>query len=215
MNIKHVVWDWNGTILNDMELAWSVMHTMLDKRGMPNITLQDYYEKLSFPISNYYKACGFDLNPESIKELSVEFVTGFNASWRDCGLQPGVLNVIKKLDELNISQSILSASRITWLQEQADYYNVNKYFTAMSGRDDYNAEGKEYLADIHKEKIGLKGEELIYIGDTVHDYHVAQLMGAECILCEYGHQYYAKLAQTGCKVAKDTDELFEFIKELL
>lgn len=211
MSIKHIVWDWNGTILNDMELAWSIMHDMLNKRGMPDITLQDYYEKLSFPISNYYEAVGFNVKNESMEELSIEFVAGFNAGWRDCGLQPGILDVIEKLDKSGIGQSILSASRLQWLTEQAAYYDVAKYFPVMSGRDDYHAEGKVYLAENHIKKVGLKGKEMLYIGDTVHDYHVAEKMGAKCILCEYGHQYYEKLSATGCKVARNADELFDFI----
>ena len=51
------------------------------------------------------------------------------------------------------------------------------------------------------------------IGDTIHDYEVAQEIGSECILMSHGHQDEARLLRLGIPIAKDFNELRVILKE--
>jgi phosphoglycolate phosphatase len=39
------------------------------------------------------------------------------------------------------------------------------------------------------------------VGDTAHDFEVANELGASCILVSYGHSSREKLEQCGCPIA--------------
>ena len=54
-NYKHIIWDWNGTLINDAWLFVDVMNNILQKRDMHIITIKKYRDIFGFPIKNYYK----------------------------------------------------------------------------------------------------------------------------------------------------------------
>ena len=58
-----IVWDWNGTLLNDVQAAFSAMNAMLSRRGLPLMeSLAQYRELFTFPVRQYYAAAGLDLD---------------------------------------------------------------------------------------------------------------------------------------------------------
>ena len=65
MKIKHIVWDWNGTLLNDNWLAIKAINILLKRYNLPLITLEQYLAVFTFPVIDYYKELGFDFNKTS------------------------------------------------------------------------------------------------------------------------------------------------------
>ncbi len=66
-----IVWDWNGTLLNDVDLCFSCINRLLVSHDLkPLDTLSQYREVFTFPIEDYYKRVGFDFDkiPFSIKK---------------------------------------------------------------------------------------------------------------------------------------------------
>ena len=49
---KHIIWDWNGTLLNDAWLFVEIMNGVLDNRNMDTITLEKY-RKILIPNEGY------------------------------------------------------------------------------------------------------------------------------------------------------------------
>ena len=45
MKYKNVVWDWNGTLLNDVKVGVNTLNDMLGRRGLPLLSVEDYKEK--------------------------------------------------------------------------------------------------------------------------------------------------------------------------
>ena len=58
---KHIMWDWNGTLLNDSHMAVMVINQTLAKRDMPTIDHERYQQIFGFPVIDYYRRLGFDL----------------------------------------------------------------------------------------------------------------------------------------------------------
>ena len=71
MPYKHIIWDWNGTLLDDGWLFVDVMNTILKRRKMNTITLEKYREIFGFPVKNYYIKLGFDLEKEPFEDLGI------------------------------------------------------------------------------------------------------------------------------------------------
>jgi len=166
---KHVIWDWNGTLINDVWLVVDIMNKMLKKRNLPKIDSKKYREIFDFPVIKYYIKLGFDFSKESFEELTVEFIGEYYARFNECKLfdeAEEVLEltvefigeyyarfnecklfdeaeeVLKKIRDRGISQSILSASKEDVLTEKIKYYGIDKYFSRIIGLDNHYAESK-------------------------------------------------------------------------
>ncbi len=60
--IKHIIWDWNGTIVNDAPLFVNIMNKSLRAASLPSITLNDYKNLFVFPVVDFWKKLGFQFN---------------------------------------------------------------------------------------------------------------------------------------------------------
>ena len=54
MRYKHIIWDWNGTLLDDRWLCIEAINKTLTKRNMNTITDNEYVELFCFPVKDYY-----------------------------------------------------------------------------------------------------------------------------------------------------------------
>ena len=103
--IRCVVWDWNGTLLNDVEAAFSAMNQMLSRRGLPRLeSLSAYREIFTFPVRDYYEAAGLDLERESFSELAVEWTQLYNRFYPSCGLFPKAAEILKAVQGMGLPQ---------------------------------------------------------------------------------------------------------------
>lgn len=77
--MKMVVWDWNGTLLDDVEVCIETVNAMLRRRHLPQLESVDQYQNVfTFPVINYYRQVGFDLERESFEALSTEYMRGYH-----------------------------------------------------------------------------------------------------------------------------------------
>jgi phosphoglycolate phosphatase len=196
-NYKHIIWDWNGTLINDVWLVVEIMNKMLEKRNLPKIDSKKYKEIFDFPVMNYYSKLGFDFSDESFEELSVEFISEYYQCFNECKLYDGVEEVLKKIRDSGIPQSILSASKENVLIEKIKHYGINKYFCRIIGLENHYAEskverGKKWIAELN-----IDPQDVLLIGDTIHDYDVSKHIGCDCLLVANGHHSYERLAKLG------------------
>lgn len=206
-NYKHIIWDWNGTLINDVWLAVEAMNKMLTKRHLPGIDAKKYKEIFDFPVTKYYLKLGFNFSQESFEELTVEFISGYYQCFNNCKLNEGVEEVLKKISDRGIDQSILSASKEDVLIEKIKYFGIDKYFCRIIGLENHYAEskiekGKKWIA-----QLNLDPQDVLLIGDTLHDYDVSEHMGCDCLLVANGHQSYERLAQAGVDVISTLKEI--------
>ena len=65
MKYTHIIWDFNGTVLDDVEAGIRSVNDMLAARGLPVITsVAQYRELFSFPVIDYYRRLGLDVEKE-------------------------------------------------------------------------------------------------------------------------------------------------------
>ena len=58
MEYRNVVWDWNGTLLNDLETGVQTLNDMFARRGMPAFSVEEYRERFGFPVIDFYRDAG-------------------------------------------------------------------------------------------------------------------------------------------------------------
>ena len=109
MKIKHIIWDYNGTLLNDVELCVEVINEMLSIRNKKLISVTDYREVFDFPVKDYYQKVGFDFSKESFEEIGQNFIDRYNQRINQTYLQKNVLETLSNLGQKGFIQHILSA----------------------------------------------------------------------------------------------------------
>jgi len=205
---KHVIWDWNGTIIDDMPLAVDVVNSMLGKRSMRLITKEEYMALFDHPVSDFYKTIGFNLNHIPYEEITLEFGRGYNAGFNSCKLQAGAKEALSAFQAQDITQSILSASHRDPLERAIRALGVAEYFHSLVGLDNYLAHSKVEQGLQHIQTLAYQPHEILLIGDTTHDFAVAQAIGCACVLVASGHQNADRLQKTGAVVLNSLEEYF-------
>lgn len=192
--IKHIIWDWNGTLLNDASLSVNIINSVLKKRNLKRIDVSYYQEIFQFPIAEYYKKLGFDFEKDAFESLANEYITEFEKRSKDCTLHSGATSALQTLKAKNINQFILSAHEHDSLLDNLKAHQVNHFFEAVYGLEHYKADSKLGRGKvlIHDHQLSL--DDTLLIGDTDHDYEVAKALGVQCVLIADGHQSLSRLS---------------------
>lgn len=210
MNKKLIIWDWNGTLLNDVEACVSTMNIMLTKRSLKCLDQKVYKDIFTFPVKKYYEALAFDFNQESFEELSVEYIDLYKKQSLNSPLQKESIEILDFFKANNYQQIIVSASEQLALNKQVKDRGIFYYFSAIIGLDNIYAKSKLDNAINYINNTNVKFDRIILIGDTFHDYEVAEAIGAESILVQTGHQNLNRFNLNGkAHIVKDFLELIK------
>ena len=198
--IKHIFFDFNGTIINDVKLCLDLLNEILRNQGKRELTIEEYKDVFKFPIKQYYIDAGVDFKIESFESLAVKFIEKYQPASFKCGLYDGTVETIKYLKEKGIKTYILSASEVNNLKEQCEVYGITKLFDAILGIDNIHASSKVDIAKSYMRNMKIDPSEVLFVGDTLHDVEVAKSVGAEPILVSCGHQSTSVLAKASVKI---------------
>jgi len=203
----HIVWDWNGTLLNDAWLCVEVMNQMLAERGLPSITLEIYRNLFNFPVKDYYLELGYDFEKESFEKVGMEFMILYNSRQKECHLHERVPQLLAEIARKGYSQSILSAREQNELRQETGEREVGQFFQLIYGLDDHYAHGKTDVGIKLLNDLGIPKERLLFIGDTGHDAEVADEIGIQCILVPNGHHSFERLKKFNKPIIHSLQEL--------
>ena len=207
MTTSAIIWDWNGTLLNDLELCVSSINVLLEKRNLPKLDSHKYKEVFSFPVRNYYEAIGFDFSIEDFEVPALEFISLYESQVENCTLQPETYDILSFFQEKGIKQFVLSAMHQDMLEKTLKHNGIFHFFEAVAGLGDHFAVSKVERGMQLIRDFSIKKENARIIGDTIHDFEVARELRIRCILIADGHQSEERLKTTGSLVLKTLSEL--------
>ena len=210
MGYKTIIWDWNGTLADDVYPSLLSVNDMLEKRGLPPINMTQYYAYIDTPISRFY-AHLFDLNKVSMEDITREFNEGY-AKYFD-RLHEGVPQLLKKLRQQGIPQVILTSGNQAIIENDTARLGVRCCIDQILGASDLLATGKIQRGIDWIKGQSIPPEDMVMIGDTLHDLETARAMGVACILCAIGHQSEADLRASGAPVVTSFRELEPLLLE--
>jgi len=209
MDYTHIIWDFNGTLLNDLKPCIDVLNILLARRSLPVVNEEQYKNVFGFPIINYYRQVGFDFEKEDYCALADEWALLYKNAVVDCNLNQGIRAALNRFKALNKTQIILSATELGMLKEQIKPLGIESYFTEILALGDLQAVSKVQLGKSWAERA--KPQKALFIGDTEHDYETACAMGVDCVLIANGHQSKSRLIKLGVPVLDTADELITLI----
>lgn len=209
-----IIWDWNGTLLNDIDLCVHIINQLLPNHNDLQLDKAHYQSVFGFPITDYYQRIGMDFQKESFEELTNKFIPSYMNQVPNCDLHPHVISVLNGFKAQNKTQYILTAAHQKDVLPLLDTHDIRRFFEAVYGLDNHYAASKiergHHLMEHHR----IDSNSAVLIGDTIHDYEVADAMGIDCILVANGHQSKERLAEKSngqFMVLEEIHELLSFL----
>lgn len=213
MKYTDIIWDFNGTILDDVEAGIISVNKLLSDRGLPTISDKEYYRSVfTFPIIEYYRSLGFDFDAEPYEVLAPLWVAEYLKNSKNATLREGTREAFEHFHSLGLCQHVLSATECSMLKNQLSELGISDRFESVYGLDNIHASSKTALAKRWREEN--PDAVALFIGDTEHDFATAKTIGCDCALVCGGHNSKEKLAECeGALVFRDLyDLLSSFVK---
>ncbi|MDR1274565.1 MAG: HAD hydrolase-like protein, partial [Odoribacteraceae bacterium] len=130
---KHVIWDWNGTLLDDVAASVRAINCMLAARALPAVTTRRYRERFGFPVRPYYESLGFDLSREDWHAISVEYVETYASLAGGVALTAGARAALAAIRRAGARQHVLSALKEDLLEGMLERFGIREYFDVVRG----------------------------------------------------------------------------------
>ena len=210
-----VVWDWNGTIVDDAFIFVDIMNGYLKKNNLKQISINDYKNNFCFPVIDYYKKLGFVLTEDEFKKISFDFIKTYKKQMFRAPLKRDIVDVLSFLKERRCIQLLVSAQEQGLLKRSVAHYGLNDFFFEIRGLNNNLAKSKKTLAKNILAHVQSKNSKTVFVGDTLHDYDVALSLQASCFLVSWGHNSKIILKKSQQKTVDNTHELMALFKNLL
>lgn len=210
--VRCVLWDWNGTLLDDLELCLEAHEALCRPRNITPLNREAYRETFTFPVKDYYEAVGFDFEEEPFDVPAAEWVEYYTSRVLDrADLHLGARETLQRVQDAGLRQNILSAHEHEALLEAVRHFGIADYFDEILGLGDFNAVSKVDLGRGWLENSKMNPREVVLVGDTLHDHEVAEEMGIGCVLIDQGHQSRRRLMQSGAPLLNNLGGVTELL----
>lgn len=194
-------------MLDDVWLSLEIINEILKKRSLRQLTIEQYREVFDFPIRDYYFRLGFNFAEEPFEVLADEYIIEYERRCRECSLIRNAVNVLKEVTAAGVTQSILSASHEQSLRSFVSFFNIADFFANMIGLDNHYANSKIENGKRWIKELQINPKDVLLVGDTVHDFQVAQEIGTDCLLVSWGHHHKVRLQKCGVDIIHSLDEV--------
>ena len=209
--VRHVIWDWNGTLIDDVGLCVKILNEELRNYQIEEISINEYRQKFFFPVASFYKQLGLPYSGCKYDALALRYISEYRKRFIGCQLHDGAVRTIERLNSQGISQSILSAGKQSDLEGFVKHFSVDSFFNLVDGAEDIEARGKNERAQEHLSEIGVTAEDAVLVGDTCHDWEVAKLIGCKPLLFTNGHVEMERLKQWNTPTISCLSEVYDWV----
>ena len=211
MKYSYVIWDWNGTIVNDAQLCVDIVNRQLLNFNLNEVTLDYYLNNFRFPVRSYYEKVGLPTDSLNYNKIAEVFIDEYRRQYKFCDIHQGAVECFNKLNTFGINQSVLSASMESDLYSFISYYKLNHQFTHLSGVSNTLASGKSNISVGHLNKLNSNKSEVLLVGDTLHDAEVALELDIDCLLYCGGHNSREILSESSFQVVDSFNQIYHYI----
>ena len=211
---KYIFLDFNGTVLDDVDLCLHLLNEMLYAKEKKTVDMDQYKHIFDFPIIKYYIAAGFDFSKYTFEELANYFIVEYaRRNVTESKIYHDLEGFVLTMKDLGYKVVICSASQKSMLLEQLKYFGIYHLFDDVIGLDNHYAASKLELAKEYVASQNIDLDNSYFIGDTTHDNEVGEACGLKVILVDRGHQAEDVLAKVNSLVMHSFSEVVNYIKK--
>ncbi|MFF2013423.1 HAD family hydrolase [Streptomyces sp. NPDC058195] len=212
----HLVWDWNGTLLDDNVAVVGATNAAFGEVGLEPITLEQYREMYCIPIPRFYERLMGRMPTEAEWErMDGIFHRYYTEQRAACGLTEGAEDLLAQWRLAGRSQSLLSMYTHNELVPVVRGYGIESHFLRVDGRTGPSGGSKAHYMERHIAALdGISPERTVVIGDAVDDAVAAAHVGAKAVLYTGGSHSRASLEAAGVPVVDSLAEAAQLAEEL-
>ncbi|MEE1814320.1 HAD family hydrolase [Streptomyces sp. NPDC004288] len=213
---KHLVWDWNGTLLDDTGAVIGATNAAFAELGLAAITLERYRELYTVPVPKFYeRLMGRLPTDEEWIVMDGAFHRHYWQRAESCGLTVGAAELLATRQASGFTQSLLSLAPHAELIPLVRRHGIAERFVRMDGRVDASTDGKSGHMVRHLAALAVPAERVVVIGDAADDAVAAAHVGARAVLYTGGSHSRASLERVGVPVVDSLAEAVAVAEELV
>lgn len=196
--------DWNGTLVDDRERAWTATCAVLERRGLAVPSLARFLDEFRLPLRSLFAHYGVvdgagaaidDWN-RAVGELSARAM-------------PGAEQMLERIGAAGIAVAVVSAAAREVIDHDLAALGLDGHVGAVFGGADPKRAVLGELARLH-------GGPVAFLGDTEYDMREANAAGASAIGFAGGYRPAAALVEAGAAlVAERLDEVPALVTEVV
>ncbi|MEV6923537.1 HAD hydrolase-like protein [Dactylosporangium sp. NPDC051485] len=198
--MKHLVWDWNGTLLDDLELVVDATNICLATVGGPAITAEEHRRDFRRPILDYYAhVLERPVDQVEFQLLDDAFHDAYRRGIATLQLASDALEAMAKWSG---TQSLLSMFFHDELLVEVERHGLGARLVRIDGLPGtVGGQRKAVYLERHLAALGLDPADVVMVGDSVDDGEAARTVGAGAVLYAGGFTDTELLRATGLPVA--------------
>lgn len=209
-NSSHLVWDWNGTLLDDLPIVIQSVNRGIGAFGMGPIDADVYRDHYTRPVRHFYdRLFGRRVTDEEWLRLNTTFHESYFELAADVDLAPGARDAMARLGDAGWTQSLLSMSPQDWLEGIVDRLGLTEVFEIVDGLSGATGGLKAAHLEEHLSVLAIEGQSVVVVGDTPDDVAAARHVGADPILFHGGSHHMDVLEAEGVPIAETIDSAVE------
>ena len=221
MSAKLVVWDWNGTLFDDVDLIVQAVNSAnIPIYGLQPITIEQYQEQFEVPIKNWYLKMGAD--PETLERLQPHAADVFERIYEAAALRaPTRVGARQLLDSLNnqgVDQIILSNHTLEGIHLQIARLDLDKYMSSVLANDNITEshhKGKQDRLEQFLDETDHNPASTVIVGDTIEEILIGKNLGLKTIAITGGACSERRLQNAGPdNIVHSLDEIANIVEEL-
>ncbi|MPY21591.1 HAD family hydrolase [Shewanella psychropiezotolerans] len=213
----HIVWDWNGTLLDDVHVSLEATNRALRKVNVPSLSVKEYKENYCVPVHDFYqKILSRTPTEYEWKVIGQEFNTYYKPVILTASLSNGAKEIIQRRE----SQSVCSLMEHHLLEEMLSTFKIDHFFNLVQGRMvALSREGKKNHLEQHIQSLSskhhLSKDQIVLVGDANDDAEAARSLGIASILYSGGTHSYDRLKNVGVPVANTLQKAIEYADNMV
>jgi len=209
----HLVWDWNGTLLDDLHLVVSATNVAFESVGGRPVDADEHRARYRRPVAEFYaEMLERAIDEQEFGRLDRLFHDTYRLGLTSMTLAADAMTAIKTWPG---SQSLLSMWFHSELVPAVETYGLNGVFTRVDGlRTEVGGHLKAAHLATHLDGLGVSGEQVVMIGDSLDDAAAADSVGGQVVLYAGGFTHPDKLRASGRPVADTLLEAVEIARSL-
>ncbi len=184
---KHWIFDWSGTLVDDLGLVISATNHVLNQYGEPEMDRETFRREFCLPYEGFYRKY---LPDADLKDVETHFRHGFGISNAEVTVLPFAREFLDRLKARGCKLYVLSSMCEVAFAQQAVELGLDHYFE------------KTYAGVLDKREViggmlqehGMRQGNTVFVGDMTHDIETAHHAGIMSVGVMTGYNHASALA---------------------